>query len=113
MISLKKLFKNSFPGHRGIPGHQGGSLPEGGGRVTGTEVGGVTPVAKWKLQGKGHKSAYAELDDVALRKKFRKAQMINDSDAMREMKMEMDKRRKARMKKTYGMPGLYRDIFKD
>lgn len=31
MISLRKLFQQSFEGHKGRPGKRGGSLPKGGG----------------------------------------------------------------------------------
>jgi len=37
--SLRKLFSNTFEGHRGIPGKQGGSLPRSGGARGGADFG--------------------------------------------------------------------------
>jgi hypothetical protein len=136
LISLRGLFQqggsgSGFRGHKGRPGKQGGSLPEGSGDVKlpsdrnykardtsiedamrgfGDDTGGSIR----RSFGGAKKSGIQSVSDVFLREQL---QMANSGRKAKweakEIRDEMKRRRSVRKKKTHGVPGLYRDIFKD
>ncbi len=89
MISLKRLFRNTFEGHKGIPGHQGGSLPKSGGSARYGQKGGAKdqasendPRQKGSWGGSMHVPYHEKQSTGIDMRKVRKWNIVSDSDIL-------------------------------